>query len=196
MYSKLPYFVFGFHGCSEETYNSVIKEGKPLLPSDNDYDWLGHGIYFWESNLERAVQWAEEQAKQKHYKPAVIGAIIDLGHCLNLLDSSYISLIKNHYDIFKGEMEAINSVLPKNTNVGKNTDLLLRRLDCAVINHLHEDRKYNNEKAFDSVRGMFLEGNPIYPDAGFREKAHIQIAVRNIDCIKGYFSPLNNKFLK
>ncbi|SEK41780.1 hypothetical protein SAMN05421740_101809 [Parapedobacter koreensis] len=46
-------------------------------------------------------------------------------------------------------------------------------------------------KEFDSVRGVFWEGNPLYPTAGFREKDHIQICIRNIDCIKGYFLPLS-----
>jgi hypothetical protein len=31
---------------------------------------------------------------------------------------------------------------------------------------------------------------------GFREKNHIQICVRNLNCIKGYFTPIspNNKY--
>jgi hypothetical protein len=32
-----------------------------------------------------------------------------------------------------------------------------------------------------------VEGDPVYPAAGFREKAHIQIAVRNSSLIKGVF---------
>lgn len=34
---------------------------------------------------------------------------------------------------------------------------------------------------------MFTEGKPLYPGAGFHEKSHIQICVRNPNCIKGYF---------
>jgi len=25
------------------------------------YDWLGHGMYFWENNYARALQWAEDK---------------------------------------------------------------------------------------------------------------------------------------
>ena len=63
----------------------------------------------------------------------------------------------------------------------------MRNLDCAVINHLHRLREDGGLRPFDTVRGVFLEGNPIYQDAGFRQKTHIQICVRNPDCIKGVF---------
>ena len=38
----------------------------------------------------------------------------------------------------------------------------------------------------------FIEGEPVYQDAGFREKNHIQLCVRNPACIKGYFRPLDD----
>lgn len=79
------------------------------------------------------------------------------------------------------------------TSFLKNTgtkDLLRRELDCAVIQALHQSMKKTNQKPFDSVRGLFWEGDQLYPQAGFKEKDHIQICIRNIDCIKGYFLPL------
>ena len=45
----------------------------------------------------------------------------------------------------------------------------------------------NNYKAFDSARGVFVEGEALYPNAGFNEKNHIQICIRNPNCIKGFF---------
>jgi hypothetical protein len=39
----------------------------------------------------------------------------------------------------------------------------------------------------ETVWGVFVEGKPIYPTAGFDEKTHIQIAVNNPACIKGVF---------
>ena len=38
-----------------------------------------------------------------------------------------------------------------------------------------------------SVRGAFVEGEPVYEGAGFREKTHIQICVCNTFNIKGVF---------
>ncbi len=36
-----------------------------ILKKRNDYDWLGHGIYFWEKNPERAYDFAGEYRKRK-----------------------------------------------------------------------------------------------------------------------------------
>ena len=46
-----------------------------------------------------------------------------------------------------------------------------------------------NKSEYDSVRGVFFEGSDLYENAGFKEKNHIQIAIRNQNCIKGFFIP-------
>ena len=43
------------------------------------------------------------------------------------------------------------------------------------------------EPSIDTVRGVFVEGEPVYEGAGFRAKTHIQICVCNISSIKGVF---------
>ena len=87
MYSSRPGLIIGFHGCDESVVHDVVNRKIDLKESQNNYDWLGHGVYFW-------------------------------------------------------------------------------------------------------------EGDELYPNAGFREKDHIQICVRNPNCIKGYFLPreLENAF--
>ena len=62
--------------------------------------------------------------------------------------------------------------------------------------NLHLQRKLNSLAEFDSVRGVFVEGNPLYEGAGFHHKNHIQICIRNPNCIKGYFLPraIDNRF--
>lgn len=72
---------------------------------------------------------------------------------------------------------------------GKLSELMLRELDCAVIEVLHKARENGGFPQFDSVKGVFWEGKELYPNAGFREKDHIQICVRNPNCIKGLFLP-------
>lgn len=100
MYSVLPSFIIGFHGCDKSVADKVLSGKNPLRKSNNSYDWLGHGIYFWENNPQRALEYAESlkanptRCKEKITKPAVIGAIISLGHCLNLLDSKYLKHVK------------------------------------------------------------------------------------------------------
>jgi hypothetical protein len=93
--------------------------------------------------------------------------------------------------------------------VNKNAN---RQLDCAVIQTIHESNKREQEanpnsiiKSYDSVRSPFHEGGFLYEGSTFTDGLHIEIAVINIELIKGYFLPrpvefynpyLNNDFNK
>ena len=121
--------------------------------------------------------------------PAVIGAVIDLGYCFDLTDSSYLQELRIAYDAFKETCHNLDKELPKNKPIGNSDDLLLRRLDCSVVQTALELNKKANAHPYDSVKGVFWEGQELYPNAGFREKNHIQICVCNPNCIKGYFLP-------
>lgn len=192
MYSSLPNIIIGFHGCDQEVFQKILYKHEPFKCSHNTYDWLGSGMYFWEQNLERALEWAKSgrtNPKLNIKTPAVIGAVIDLGFCLNLLDSNNIKMLKNQYDLLKIKMAIADKAMPINKNIKNNSDLLLRYLDCAVIEDLHEERNKAQLTPYDSVRGVFFEGNPIYETSGFMEQSHIQICVRNPNCIKGFFAP-------
>jgi len=188
LYSKRSNLVLGFHGCDESVVEKVLLGNEMLNESTNDYDWLGHGVYFWENNKERAYEFANTNSKRKNstiIKPAVIGAIIDLGYCMDLIDSEFLNELKDAYDTLKATFEIIGKPLPENK--GDSPDKLLRKLDCAVIEAAHEINK--DIIQFDSVRGVFWEGDPIYPGATFSKKNHIQICIRNPNCIKGFFLP-------
>lgn len=190
VYEYQPSFILGFHGC-DRTVGEEILSGKKLhlKPSEKSYDWLGHGIYFWEGSVVRAWEWANaKQAEGKIKEPFVVGAIIDLKHCLDLFDRHAMAqLMPAHRAVIQSAKQNGDPV-PK--NVGPTPDKGGRMLDCAVLNMLHTLRNDNKLDPFDSVRGPFLEGKPIYKGAGFRSHSHIQISVRNQSCIKGYFKPL------
>lgn len=191
LYEYQPSFILGFHGCDKSTADSVLVSGQTthLNHSEKVYDWLGSGIYFWEGSYTRAMQWAlQKQEEGKIQAPAVIGAVIDLRHCLDFFDSGAAQLLKQAYKALKGQSNISGKKLPK--NVGDTPDKGGRLLDCAVINTLHQMRADGEQTAYDSVRGPFLEGKRIYATSGFRTHTHIQICVRNTACIKGYFRPM------
>lgn len=104
MYSVLPSFVLGFHGCDESVAQQVLSGTTKLRPSKNSYDWLGSGIYFWENSPERALEYANlimahpGRCKEIISTPAVLGAVITTGHCLNLLDFKSLQHIKQVHD--------------------------------------------------------------------------------------------------
>jgi len=198
MYSTRNTLVLAFHGCDESIVDEILLGKKHLSQSNNDYDWLGNGIYFWENSPSRALEFAETLRKQPNKKknkiqrPSVIGAIINLGRCLDLLEYQNLSFLKDSYHLLSTTLANIGGELPKNKPLRNSEDLLLRHLDCAVIESAHRIIERDNLTQFDSVRGVFWEGKPIYPEAGFREKDHIQICIRNPNCIKGYFKPLSS----
>ena len=161
-----------------------------LKASENGYDWLGAGFYFWENNYERALEFANNPPGKKKFKvPSVLGAIIDLEYCLDLLDTRYLRLVKKSYFNFISSAGIDGIEIPRNRTVKGSTDKLLRELDCAVIENLHDMQRQTKFESFDSVRGVFVEGDELYPGAGFHDKNHIQICIRNPNCIKGFFIP-------
>jgi hypothetical protein len=195
MYTAKPGLLIGFHGCDKTTRNKIVNNRTMLNSSKNDYDWLGNGMYFWENNSQRAFDFAQDlhsnprkgKALIKH--PTVLGAVIDLGFCLDLLESEFIELIRQSFDNLTAAYQKLDLLLPENTTLGASKYLLIRKLDCAVIENLHHYRLNEKIRPFDSTRGVFIEGEPLYPSAGFYEKSHIQLCVRNPNCIKGFFIP-------
>jgi hypothetical protein len=186
----LPGLVLGYHGCSQALARKVISGAlKELSPSKNEYDWLGKGIYFWENDPKRAFQWAQSQ---KVRNPAVVGAVIHLGRCLDLTQAESLQLLKRSYDslhdmyVRAGVLDQMPSNAPGGTG---DADLVKRNLDCLVINNLHEMREKAKEPPFDTVRNPFSEGIPLYEGGKIMAKTHIQICVRETANILGYFLP-------
>lgn len=202
-----PEIVVGFHGCDRSIADKVIKQGINLASSENKYDWLGHGMYFWEGSYERALEWAQNSSNVSN--PAVIGAFIKLGNCLDLLDTKHLKSIKTVYTILEEEFSILGKILPKNKSFSNGISFY-RELDCQVILRLHQlnneaiatelnlssTRRENSIKIqrhpnfIDSVRAMFPEGKEVYPGAGFLIKNHIQLCIINPNSIIGYFNPI------
>lgn len=194
MYSRGAGITFGFHGCDRAVGEKVLNGEESFKASINAYDWLGNGIYFWENSPSRALEFATHlknnpfKSKNPIKEPFVIGSVISLGNCLDLLDYKNLNLLKLGYDILVSSNIISDKPLPQNKPVGGMQELMLRELDCAVIETLHKAIE-NDYMSFDTVKGVFWEGKELYPNAGFREKDHIQICVRNPNCIKGVFLP-------
>ncbi|MGG7468058.1 hypothetical protein [Chryseobacterium arthrosphaerae] len=203
IYSSRPNLTIGFHGCDESVRNELVNNPNRIKKSQEKFDWLGNGFYIWENNYERALQWAEDKFKRNAIeKPSVVGVVYQLEYCLDFTDSQFIDVLQVYYELLKRDLDITGKQLPKNKDVKKDIhqDLVLRELDCAVIEYLHqkiEDAIMNDEaekgfseiRRFDTARGIFTEGGPVYEGAGIQTKNHIQICIRNLNCIKGFFIP-------
>jgi hypothetical protein len=173
-YSRI---VFGFHGTHPALAERLLCGELAVAdwsPSSNEYDWLGKGIYFWEDAPERAREWAA--------KSGVVGAIIQLGTCLDLTDVTHTDLIGESYVRFVASQRKRRKAIPQNRDKRRN-------LDCAVINYAVDELERQTGQRIQTVRGAFLEGEPVFPGSGILRETHIQIAVRDRSCIVGIFRP-------
>jgi hypothetical protein len=173
--------ILGYHGAkvgepSEYAKNLLlgvvgVDEWKP---SENEFDWLGGGIYFWEHSPERARRWAGADGM-------VIGAVIQLGQCLDLTDVQNTELLLHYYNSLETSYRAKGLDLPANSG----RDVKNRRLDCLVINNLTAAKS----QQIQTVRGAFEEGGDAFPGSALKKETHIQVAVRDRQCILGVFRP-------
>lgn len=179
--------VIGYHGC-DATVAERLLEGEPFTLSANNFDWLGLGVYFWEYGAGRALRFAHDQkARGKVETPAVVGAVLQLGECFDLLDTDYTSELATSYPVWETMLKEAGLPLPE--NAGDAPDHKLRRLDCAVLNWLFDTYDERMGVYYDSVRGGFTEGAGAFPGSGIQRETHVQVAIRNPTCIPGVFRP-------
>lgn len=128
-YEFQPSFILGFHGCEKSTGEAILGGTDTHLKwSEKDYDWLGHGTYYWEGDPSRAMTWANDRlAEGKITESFVLGTIIDLGHCLDLFNHDNLRQLRDAHSEIKRTLKLAGKPLPK--NVGSTPDKAGRRLD-------------------------------------------------------------------
>lgn len=194
---KFPGFVLGYHGCDQAIAEKVLSGSDDVVVSTNSHDWLGSGAYFWENNPARAYSWAQFLATKPRQDggkikiPAVVGAIIDPGNCLDLAEKSSLDLVRLAYDDYTRVCESGGVELPVNEKGFQgDQDLVKRHLDCAVLNFLHGLREALGHSPFDTIRAPFLEGGDLFPGSKLAAKSHVQWCVREPHRnIIAYFRP-------
>ena len=169
---ELGPIVLGYHGTSSEAADKIVRDG--FLVSDNDYDWLGRGVYFFQDAPGRAWEWAHQNYKDD---PAVITAEIHLANCMDLLDVSWNRVLSDAYDSYLNLLRQSGSSPPTQSGGA-------HPLDRAVINYTVGVLEEAGIR-IDCVRAAFREGRPVYQDSALYDRAHVQIAVRDTaSCIK------------
>jgi len=188
-YADFPITVYAFHGCDKSIAEDVLAGKAELKPSKNDYDWLGSGVYFWENAPERALRWAREQ-QMRHpdqiKEPAVVGAVVHLGSCLNLMDKASNQPIRDAYKFVEAvfaelQKKSPDIALPENKKKLHMLDALVLNLACSFAKR--------NKNPYDTVRAAFIEGEPVFKGSAIQSDTHIQLCVRNPASIVAYFRP-------
>ena len=142
--------------------------------SRNAYDWLGDGVYFFQDGPLRAWQWAREQHEDD---AAVIGADIRLVDCMDMLDLSWVDVLRDAYDEIVSQLEEEGQAIPRQS-AGAHP------LDRDVINYAVSVLE-DSGTHISCVRSVFQEGQPIYPGSALYALSHVQIDVRDTEtCIR------------
>lgn len=178
-FADYPLTVLAFHGTSRKVAEKILSGESELKSSSHSWEWLGDGVYFWENAPERALRWAIEREKEE---PTVIGAIIQVGRCLNLMDKSSNLPVIQAYERVSKLFDANQIPLPENN--GK-----FHYRDAIVLNYVHRIAELNMA-SYDTVRAAYIEGDPLFEGTEIRSDTHIQICVRDPKkSIVAYFRP-------
>lgn len=172
---KYDRVVVAYHGCERAVAERILDGRTTLQPSVNDYDWLGTGIYFWEYGPERALHFAREKLRrdgQLRRRATVVGALIQLGRCFDLLDTRFTEDVAAAYPLFRSHLRSLGVPMPENG--GPTPDRLLRRRDCAFLNWYFEWMARRGTD-YDVVRCAFTEGGRAFPGSGIYRKTQLGV---------------------
>jgi hypothetical protein len=163
--------IIGYHGTTAGAADRLVS-GDPFKASDRDDEWFGKGIYFWEYAPKQAWWWSK---KFKRYdRPAVIGALIRLGNCFDLLDPKNLKVLRAVHAQLTTKLKEEDIEIPTNGRHHRN-------LDCAVFNFFYQEAE-QAKTPIDSARAVYVptaSAKRIWKGSWIYDEAHIQICVRN-----------------
>lgn len=163
--------VVAFHGTTAEAAERLVN-GEPFSESDRDDEWFGKGVYFWEYAFKQAWWWAKSY--RKFDRPAVIGASIRLGNCLDLLDPTNTAFLREMYGELTAELVGRGLPVPKNVRRQK-------WLDCAVMNLVYSECEKQG-RPLDAARPVYVNSSKqsrVWDRSSIRVDSHIQLCLRN-----------------
>jgi hypothetical protein len=174
----------GYHGTRLSTALEIVTRRGGFRRSQNEDDWLGHGIYFWEYAPQQALWWAERRRKQQSWDEpiAIVAAMIRLGFCFDLLDPYNVKYLRRIHDEYLELEKIAGRVPPDNANNHKY-------LDCAVFQYAYAAiDAASTGRQVDSARAVYVpkgKGSRVWKRSWISYDAHIQICIRNEACILG-----------
>lgn len=188
--------VRGYHGTTLAVASAIVSRQAVFEPSRTDSDhWLGYGVYFWEENLTRAVQWAygrvwELARRGIVEQPAVIAADIDLTDCLDLcqpawnddirrLGSTLAAVPRQHGPIFQstnGTRVVVQDYeMPPESACYNHADSKIVDVLLAEV---------SRTRRVTSKRAAFQSGRQLHSNSYLFEEGHVQIAVIDLAVVK------------
>ncbi len=188
--------VVGYHGTGLTAALRIVNRVEGFRWSRRDFDWLGHGIYFWEYAPEQALSFARirqrqslrkknptaEDARKANEPLAVVASMIRLGFCFDLLEPDNVQYLEESFAAYRAAMQLAAVPLPKNTRK-------YRRLDCSVFEYVYKVIGESEHNApIDTTRGVYVPAGGdrrVWEGSWISRDAHIQLCVRNSTSLLG-----------
>jgi len=193
--------VVGYHGCDITTRDDLVAGRTTPQLSHNRYDWLGPGFYLFENDHDRAEIFARTAAAAPERRltarpiaqPAVVGCLLSVQRCLDMTTHAGVMEFEAACMTI-GEHEGRPPANRPRDEADANN--VLRHLDNAIFDHIHRAREaIPHALPYQAVRGAFQQGAELVPRSGFHRDSHIQIALRDLACVVGWFLPQLNALL-
>jgi hypothetical protein len=130
--------------------------------------------------------------------PAVVGALLQVQNWLDMTTQAGIKEFSLAYQVFAAGRGAEGKAVPMNSPASDtDADVIYRALDNAVFTWLHNAREMRVPPLppFQAVRAAFHQGEKVAPTSGFHANTHIQISLRDNNCVVGWFLPRGAELL-
>lgn len=151
-----------YHGTSQQIAEEIEDSGK-FLPSTGEKQYLGDGVYFFESSERHAKEWARNVRKFREI--GIFCASINLGRCLELND-------KAHRDFVSVTGKKLQKMSGRKTIT-----------DAFVINFITN----NFATKIDAVRACFVDpdydGGKLFPGSRFYNYSQLIVCVKTLQNI-------------
>lgn len=147
-----------YHGTSYDAAKKICDEGFEISRGESQY--LGDGVYFFESSMGHAKDWAKNRLGNRYI--GVFRAVVNLGKCLDLFNWDHRNFVKKCRDRLK------------------NRDFEIT--DAVVINFVA------HRSGADAVRGAYVqpEKGTMFDESRFYDYCQLMICVRNLSSILSY----------
>ena len=181
-----PAVITGYHASPAWLLELVADAGVRQLWSTRPREWFGFGVYFFAYSKAHAERWVQIGYQLNWWDgnpPGILKSDIETRNCLWLEEPSCVAEIEQAAIDLKAMCGVAGDDLPKNERRRYGVPVE-RRLDCAIFELLHFTRMRRGLPAYDTVVGYCASGRPLIPGTTIRLENHVQICVRNHECIK------------
>lgn len=155
--------LLGYHGTTREAAKEIIKLNRYKISCD-DEDWLGKGVYFFQDDIKQAYYWCVKARKYKQWR--ILKSDIEAKKVINLDDTQ----TRERFEKIARKLQY---------RYMKRSDNKPRKL----INSVVIEVMYRADP-FDVIKKVYTIPNthPVYRTN--IAPMHIQLCVRNLNCIK------------